>query len=103
MGNKNRNMSSKQEKEQEWNMAIKVENAAAKSGNGTIEGVGIKADGKFKSPVTNQCFDSQEALDLHLKYLHDRRKLQLSRNKVHPSEQMLHRANVSTMLGLRRI
>ena len=50
-------------------MAIKVENAAAKSGNGTIEGVGIKADGKFKSPVTNQCFDSQEALGLHLKYM----------------------------------
>merc|ERR1711953_902615 len=72
--NKNRNMSSKQEKEQEWNMAIKVENAAAKSGNGTIEGVGIKADGKFKSPVTNQCFDTQEALDLHLKYLHDPKK-----------------------------
>jgi hypothetical protein len=43
----------------------------AMSGDGTIEHVGIKVDGKFKSPVTNQTFDSQEALDLHLKYLHD--------------------------------
>jgi len=48
--------------------------AAAKSGDGTIEGVGIKKDGKFKSPVTNQTFDTKEALDLHLKYLHDPRK-----------------------------
>ena len=45
--------------------------AAAKSGDGTVEGVGIKKDGKFKSPVTNQTFDTQHALDLHLKYLHD--------------------------------
>ena len=28
--------------------------AAAKSGDGTLEKVGIKVDGKFKSPVTNQ-------------------------------------------------
>merc|ERR1712137_75457 len=43
---------------------------AAKSGDGTIVNVGIKVTGKFKSPVTNQWFDTQEALDLHLKYLH---------------------------------
>jgi len=48
--------------------------AAAKSGDGTLQNVGIKLDGKFKSPVTNQCFDTQEALDLHLKYLHDPKK-----------------------------
>ena len=47
---------------------------AAKSGDGTIEHVGIKMNGKFKSPVTNQTFDTQEALDLHLKYLHDPKK-----------------------------
>ncbi len=47
---------------------------AAKSGDGTIENVGIKLDGKFKSPVTNQCFPTQHALDLHLKYLHDPKK-----------------------------
>ena len=47
---------------------------AAKSGDGTIKNVGIKVNGKFKSPVTNQCFDTQEALDLHLKYLHDPKK-----------------------------
>jgi hypothetical protein len=44
---------------------------AAKSGDGTIVNVGIKVNGKFKSPVNNQMFDTQEALDLHLKYLHD--------------------------------
>jgi len=48
--------------------------AAAKSGDGSLEHVGIKMDGKFKSPVTNQCFDTKEALDLHLKYLHDPKK-----------------------------
>jgi hypothetical protein len=47
---------------------------AARSGDGTLENVGIKVDGKFKSPVNNQCFDTQQALDLHMKYLHDPRK-----------------------------
>jgi len=47
---------------------------AAKSGDGTIANVGIKVNGKFKSPVNNQLFDTQEALDLHLKYLHDPKK-----------------------------
>ena len=47
---------------------------AAKSGDGTLANVGIKVGGKFKSPVNNQLFDSQEALDLHLKYLHDPKK-----------------------------
>jgi nitrate reductase (NAD(P)H) len=46
----------------------------ARSGDGTLENVGIKLDGKFKSPVTNQLFDSQRALDFHLKYLHDPKK-----------------------------
>jgi len=48
--------------------------AAAKSGDGSIQNVGIKVGAKFKSPVNNQCFDTQEALDLHLKYLHDPKK-----------------------------
>ena len=47
---------------------------AAKSGDGSLEKVGIKVTGKFKSPVTNQCFDSQEALDMHHRYLHDPKK-----------------------------
>jgi hypothetical protein len=47
---------------------------AAKSGDGSIVNVGIKMNGKFKSPVTNQVFDTQAALDLHLKYLHDPKK-----------------------------
>jgi len=46
----------------------------ARSGNGTLEKVGIKVSGKFKSPVNNQLFDTQKALDLHLKYLHDPKK-----------------------------
>ncbi|CAE7888713.1 unnamed protein product, partial [Symbiodinium microadriaticum] len=40
---------------------------AAKSGDGTLANVGIKVNGKFKSPVNNQLFDTKEALDLHLK------------------------------------
>jgi hypothetical protein len=43
----------------------------AMSGDGTIANVGIKVDGKFKSPVNNQMFDTKEALDLHLKYLYN--------------------------------
>ena len=45
--------------------------AAAKSGDGTVQNVGIKLDGEFVSPVNNQRFSSQKALDLHLKYLYD--------------------------------
>ena len=40
---------------------------AAKSGDGTVQNVGIKLDGQFVSPVNNQRFSSQRALDLHLK------------------------------------
>ena len=47
---------------------------AAKSGDGTLANVGIKVNGKFKSPVNNQLFDTKEALELHLKYLHDPKK-----------------------------
>jgi nitrate reductase (NAD(P)H) len=46
----------------------------ARSGDGTLENVGIKMNGKFKSPVTSQVFGTQEALDLHLKYLYDPKK-----------------------------
>jgi len=46
----------------------------ARSGDGSVVNVGIKMNGKFKSPVTNQTFDSQHALDLHLKYPHDPKK-----------------------------
>jgi hypothetical protein len=46
----------------------------ARSGDGSLENVGIKLTGKFKSLVTNQCFDTEEALALHLKYLHDPKK-----------------------------
>jgi len=52
-------------------MAISKE---AMSGDGTIANVGIKVNAKFKSPVNNQMFDTQEALDLHLKFLHDPKK-----------------------------
>ena len=51
---------------------------AAKSGDGTLENVGRRVGGKFKSPVNNQLFDTQEALDLHLKYLHDPKKASTS-------------------------
>ena len=43
-------------------------------GDGTLAKVGIEANGKFKAPVNNRPFDTQYALDLHLKYLHDPKK-----------------------------
>ena len=55
-----------------WDIGGQVEvSKEAKSGDGTVEKVGIKVDGKFKSHITNQCFDSQRALDLHHQFLHD--------------------------------
>merc|ERR1712113_823442 len=41
---------------------------AAKSGDGTVTNVGIKMTGTFKCPECRQKFDSQKALDLHLKF-----------------------------------
>merc|ERR1712048_888364 len=61
----------KKEKKTADGMIISAE---ALSGDGTLANVGIKMTGKFKSPVNNQWFDTQEALDLHLKYLHDPKK-----------------------------
>jgi hypothetical protein len=52
----------------------------SQNGYGTIANVGIKVNGKFKSPVNNQMFDTQEALDLHLKYLHDPKKAKKASN-----------------------
>ena len=42
---------------------------AAESGDGSPQNVGIKVSVTFKSSVNNQCFDTKEALELHLKYL----------------------------------
>jgi hypothetical protein len=67
----NRGSVPKKDKKAEGSMEISDE---AKSGNGSLENVGIKMNGKFKSPVTNQWFDTKEALDLHLKYLYDPKK-----------------------------
>merc|ERR1712151_1061899 len=41
---------------------------AAKSGDGTVDNVGIKMTGTFQCPECRQKFDSQKALDLHLKF-----------------------------------
>ena len=54
---------------------------AAKSGDGTLQHVGIKLNGEFVSPVTTQRFTTQKALELHLKYLYDP-----SRPAVRPSQ-----------------
>merc|ERR1711924_480249 len=60
---------------------------AAKSGDGTLANVGIKVGGKFKSPVNNQLFDSQEALDLHLSIFTIRRNKEITwRNENLPTE-----------------
>ncbi|CAK0823594.1 unnamed protein product [Prorocentrum cordatum] len=40
----------------------------AVSGNGTLENVGIKLDGKFKCPHCRQTFSDDKALQLHLKF-----------------------------------
>ena len=40
----------------------------AESGNGTLENVGIKLDGKFKCPHCRQTFTEDKALQLHLKF-----------------------------------
>lgn len=44
---------------------------AAKSGDGTIENVGIKTDGGFQCPDCRQKFDSEIAKGLHWKFIHD--------------------------------
>merc|ERR1712190_405102 len=44
---------------------------AAKSGDGTIENVGIKVDGMFQCLECRQRFDSDKALNLHWKFNHD--------------------------------
>ena len=41
---------------------------AAKSGNGSLEQVGIKLDGTFQCPHCRQKFVSDKALQLHLKF-----------------------------------
>ena len=40
----------------------------AVSGNGTLEQVGIKLDGKMKCPHCRQMFSDDKALQLHLKF-----------------------------------
>ncbi|CAK0897163.1 unnamed protein product [Prorocentrum cordatum] len=40
----------------------------AKSGNGTLENVGIKLDGQFKCPHCRQAFSDDKARQLHLKF-----------------------------------
>ena len=41
---------------------------AAKSGDGSLENVGIKLDGKLKCPHCRQIFENDKALQLHLKF-----------------------------------
>ena len=42
--------------------------ALAKSGDGSLQNVGIKLDGSFKCPHCRQTFTEKKALDLHLKF-----------------------------------
>nr|ABV72539.1 unknown [Heterocapsa triquetra] len=44
---------------------------AAKSGDGSVNNVGIKMTGKFKCPDCSQKFDSVKAKELHWKFIHD--------------------------------
>ena len=42
--------------------------AAAKSGDGSLQNVGIKLDGKVKCPHCRQQFETDKSLQLHLKF-----------------------------------
>ena len=44
---------------------------AAKSGNGTVEQVGIKMTGVHQCPDCRQKFDTEKAKQLHWKFIHD--------------------------------
>ena len=41
------------------------------SGDGTVENVGIKLTGSFQCKECRQRFETQKALDLHWKFIHD--------------------------------
>jgi len=43
----------------------------AKSGDGTIQNVGVKMDGKVQCPICRQKFNDQKSLALHQKFIHD--------------------------------
>merc|ERR1712137_677087 len=44
---------------------------AAKSGDNTVENVGIKMTGSFQCPDCRQKFDTEKAKQLHWKFIHD--------------------------------
>ena len=44
---------------------------AAKSGDGTIGGVGVKATGEYQCPDCRQKFDTETAKKLHWRFIHD--------------------------------
>jgi len=44
---------------------------AAKSGDGSVEHVGIKLDGQFQCDVCKQKFTSEKAKQIHWKFIHD--------------------------------
>jgi len=44
---------------------------AARSGDGTVENVGIKTDGSFQCPECRQKFESEAAQKLHWRFIHD--------------------------------
>jgi len=43
----------------------------ARSGDGSLENVGIKTDGKFQCPECRQKFNDEKAKELHWKFIHD--------------------------------
>merc|ERR1712084_51035 len=54
-----------------WGTPMPVIIEAAKSGNGTLEKVGIRVNDSIQCPGCNQRFASQEIQGLHWKFLHD--------------------------------
>lgn len=44
---------------------------AALSGDGTVDNVGIRLDGRVQCPDCNQKFDTQRATEIHWKFIHD--------------------------------
>merc|ERR1712028_133903 len=62
--------------------------AAAKSGDGSVENVGIKMSGSFQCPECRQKFDTEKAKQLHWKFIHDPNRHQEDWAHHHPSKHV---------------
>ena len=49
---------------------------AAKSGDGSVENIGIRIAGQFQCPDCRQKFDTEKAKQIHWKFIHDPNRMQ---------------------------